>query len=382
MLPLFAAVLIGSPAVFGDEWEEVQRILAGTRDVVVLDGVETAPVRSTGTAAPEYGDWLVRHFLSDPESFNPFTSSDAGASSVRDYIFESLLAPRREPPYELAGLIAEGYPEVGGDHLKYTFDIREGVHFSDGTPLTAADVPLQHEGDPASGSACPPSAQLFQLGQRRPYRRGIPHLFLLQGAVLPQRPDAGGVQHHPEALLRFRRASRSGLHQQSDRWNLGTEGARRVRAGVRPALQPGLQPRGAWIRALYRGGFRARRRHPAEGRAHPQPELLGPGQGCRSGIRTCGQDRLQGHQQHRCRFHRVDQRQSRPVRSAAAGVQGKELDCRVSAAFPEGHPVRRRLHLHRVEQRSPPVWRQTGAPGNELSHRPPEHDRQPAFRPG
>ena len=140
VLPLFAAVLIGSPAAFGGEWEEVQRILAGTRDVVVLDGVETAPVRYTGTAAPEYGDWLVRHFLSDPESFNPFTSSDAGASSVRDYIFESLLSPRREPPYELEGLLAEGYPEVGDDHLKYTFDIREGVHFSDGTPLTAADV--------------------------------------------------------------------------------------------------------------------------------------------------------------------------------------------------------------------------------------------------
>ncbi|MCY3763292.1 MAG: ABC transporter substrate-binding protein, partial [Gemmatimonadetes bacterium] len=139
-LPLFAAVLIGSSAVFGGEWEDVQRILSGTRDILVLDGGETAPVRSPGTAAPEYGDWLVRHFLSDPESFNPFTSSDAGASSVRDYIFESLLSPRREPPYKLEGLIAEGYPEIGDDHLKYTFDIRPGVHFSDGKPLTAADV--------------------------------------------------------------------------------------------------------------------------------------------------------------------------------------------------------------------------------------------------
>ena len=140
VFPLFTAALIVSPEVFGDEWEEVQRILAGTRDIVVLDGVETAPVRYTGTAAPEYGDWLVRHFLSDPESFNPYTSSDAGASSVRDYIFESLLLPGREPPYALEGLIAERYPEVGGDHLKYTFDIREGVHFSDGKPLTVADV--------------------------------------------------------------------------------------------------------------------------------------------------------------------------------------------------------------------------------------------------
>ena len=42
-------------------------------------------------------------------------------------------------------------------------------------------------------------------------------------------------------------------------------------------------------------------------------ELLGPGQGDRSRIRICGQSRLQGHQQHRCRFHRTDQRQPRHV---------------------------------------------------------------------
>ena len=140
VFPLLTAALIASSAVFGEEWEEVQRILAGTRDIVVLDGVETAPVRNPGTGEPEFGDWLVRHFLSDPESFNPYTSSDAGGSSVRDYIYESLLLPGREPPYALAGLLAEGYPDVSDDHLKYTFDIRQGVHFSDGRPLTVADV--------------------------------------------------------------------------------------------------------------------------------------------------------------------------------------------------------------------------------------------------
>ena len=69
-------------------WEKVQDILTNTQDIVVLDGTEKAPLRYPETAAPAYGDWMVRHQLSDPQNFNPYTSSDAGASRVLAFIIE------------------------------------------------------------------------------------------------------------------------------------------------------------------------------------------------------------------------------------------------------------------------------------------------------
>ena len=139
MIGLISAFLLPSFSL-GNEWDEVQKILHGTQEIVVLDGTKKSSVRYAGTERPVYGDWLVRHFLSDPENFNPFTSSDASVSSVQNYIFEPLLSVDRDPPYALKGLIAERYPEVGDDYLEYRFHIRKGVHFSDGHPLTVDDV--------------------------------------------------------------------------------------------------------------------------------------------------------------------------------------------------------------------------------------------------
>ena len=40
----------------------------------------------------------------------------------------------------MRGLVAKDYPEISADKLTYTFELRDGVYFSDGKPLTAADV--------------------------------------------------------------------------------------------------------------------------------------------------------------------------------------------------------------------------------------------------
>ncbi len=123
-----------------DAWNAVQNILMNTQDIVVLDGTEKAPLRYAGEGDPQYGDWMVRHMLSDPQSFNPYTSSDAGASTVMQYIFDTLLYADNEPPYQLKGKVAKSYPQVSADKLSYTFALREDVYFSDGRPLTAEDV--------------------------------------------------------------------------------------------------------------------------------------------------------------------------------------------------------------------------------------------------
>ena len=142
IMGLAGAVLLAGTAgaEWEDAWDKVQNILTSTQDIVVLDGMEKAPARYSGDEQPEYGDWMVRHMLSDPENLNPYTSGGAGARIVLDYIFESLLDVENDPPYTLRGHIAKEYPQVSEDKLSYTFELRENVHFSDGQPLTTDDV--------------------------------------------------------------------------------------------------------------------------------------------------------------------------------------------------------------------------------------------------
>jgi len=72
------------------------------------------------------------------ENLNPYTSSDAYASAILGLVFDTLLQ-RDNETLELEPHLADSF-EFSDDHLAYTFHLREGVTFSDGQPLTAADV--------------------------------------------------------------------------------------------------------------------------------------------------------------------------------------------------------------------------------------------------
>ncbi|MEE8557948.1 MAG: ABC transporter substrate-binding protein, partial [Myxococcota bacterium] len=109
-------------------------------------GEDAEPVSGAGAATdptpegePSRGDWLVLHMLSDPENLNPLTSNDSGASRVLSWIFPSLLR-LDERSLEMVPFIASELPKISEDRLSYTFRIRSGVTFSDGTPLTTEDV--------------------------------------------------------------------------------------------------------------------------------------------------------------------------------------------------------------------------------------------------
>jgi peptide/nickel transport system substrate-binding protein len=105
-------------------------------EVRVSDPRSESSAKDAG--APVTGDWLLVHSLSDPEQLNPLTSNDAAASSILQYVFQSLLT--RDPrTLELKPLIAER-PTISPDRLSYTFKIRRDVHFQDGRPLTGEDV--------------------------------------------------------------------------------------------------------------------------------------------------------------------------------------------------------------------------------------------------
>ncbi len=84
------------------------------------------------------GDWSMQAFGNNLETLTPLVSSDAYSGEVQGYVFESLL--QRDPDtLEWQGLIARDW-QVSEDGLRFTFQLRKDVVFSDGQPLTAHDV--------------------------------------------------------------------------------------------------------------------------------------------------------------------------------------------------------------------------------------------------
>ncbi len=90
------------------------------------------------SGAPADGDWLILHLAGEPAHLNPLTSSEAPASMVMSYIFESLLDSDNET-LAVKPRVAESW-EISSDRLTYTFKLYKNACFSDGMPLTAQDV--------------------------------------------------------------------------------------------------------------------------------------------------------------------------------------------------------------------------------------------------
>lgn len=72
----------------------------------------------------------------DPETIDPALNSASDGSSLIKHAFEGLL--RTDPNGDLGPGQAESY-DVSPDGLTWTFHLREGLKWSDGSPLTAAD---------------------------------------------------------------------------------------------------------------------------------------------------------------------------------------------------------------------------------------------------
>jgi peptide/nickel transport system substrate-binding protein len=113
--------------------------LAPGEGVAIRDEADAEESQAQEEGAPVRGDWLVLWSLADPESLNPITSNDSASNQVLTWIFRPLLEIDHET-LEQRPLIARELPEIGKDKLTYTFRLRKGVTFSDGTPLTADDV--------------------------------------------------------------------------------------------------------------------------------------------------------------------------------------------------------------------------------------------------
>jgi peptide/nickel transport system substrate-binding protein len=88
-------------------------------------------------------------FGGDPATFNPLLSSDTTSQDIGAFMFPGLLGvdpsravivPRSEAPEEFQGGYLVDSWEVSEDGLTYTFTMRQDYTWSDGVPVTTADV--------------------------------------------------------------------------------------------------------------------------------------------------------------------------------------------------------------------------------------------------
>ncbi|MGW0784337.1 ABC transporter substrate-binding protein [Streptomyces sp. NPDC002913] len=87
---------------------------------------------------PRKGGTLTLALSQAPQSANPRAFTDTGAVYVNRQLFDSLVGQDPETG-KIVPWLAESW-EVSKDATAFTFHLREGVTFSDGTPLTAEVV--------------------------------------------------------------------------------------------------------------------------------------------------------------------------------------------------------------------------------------------------
>ncbi|WP_439577981.1 ABC transporter substrate-binding protein [Elioraea sp.] len=113
----------------------------GRRDLLKA-GAAGATVAATGlpreAAAQRGGGRIVFANGSAYDTMDPHATFDVGRVAYRLNCYDSLLRWLDNPP-KLEPWLAESYT-VGEDGKRYTFKLREGVKFHDGTELTAEDV--------------------------------------------------------------------------------------------------------------------------------------------------------------------------------------------------------------------------------------------------
>jgi peptide/nickel transport system substrate-binding protein len=135
MLAAVAVVLAGSGLA--------DVAVAAPKHAIAMHGEPALPpdfahFRYVNPAAPK-GGRMVQSVLGTFDSLNPLVVKGLAARSIRSYVIESLMTRNYDEPFTLYGLLAK---TVDTDEVRsfVTFGLNPAARFSDGRPVTAADV--------------------------------------------------------------------------------------------------------------------------------------------------------------------------------------------------------------------------------------------------
>ncbi|CAA6678116.1 MULTISPECIES: ABC transporter substrate-binding protein [unclassified Lentimonas] len=117
-------------------------VTSGCDPVVERPVAEVAPIPKDAEVVEfpvgEYGANVVETIPGDLATLNPLVNESVAGSAAINRILDSLITLDAESG-EVIPNLAKSW-EISEDNLQYTFHLREGVHWSDGNPFTAADV--------------------------------------------------------------------------------------------------------------------------------------------------------------------------------------------------------------------------------------------------
>ena len=211
---------------------------------------EAPPAAGTGSM-PARGGELLATIRSEPATYNRYVPAGAAAATdVVTFLTQARLIRVNRATDELEPWLAEGWT-VSADNQVYTITIRPGLKFSDGQPMTSADV-------------------LFSF--RAAYRsgRGEPARLRAERPRQAARRHRAGRAHGGRQVSRAVRAGPAPPRQPSDPAEARARGGARRRAVPDPLgpVTPGQRGR----RPRTVSARRARRR--AAARVRAQPALL------------------------------------------------------------------------------------------------------------
>lgn len=111
--------------------------------ILISTPVVVSAVKPIGNANAPVGGVFYMNLDGEPSGLNPLRGTDSYTFAVVGYVFDTLLT-RNIETYEFEPALAEKY-EVAKDGKTITFVLREGVKFTDGSPVTVEDVKFSFE---------------------------------------------------------------------------------------------------------------------------------------------------------------------------------------------------------------------------------------------
>ena len=144
---VLAALVAGLMVVVS--FVQVSGLMSETGRGMLVPDEETVNIppgmRATIAADPANTTAFVNAQIGEPDYLDPAVDYETAGGEVIQNVYETLVWYDRESVIDLVPMLATSVPTIdnGGiseDGMNYTFNIREGVTFHDGTALTAEDV--------------------------------------------------------------------------------------------------------------------------------------------------------------------------------------------------------------------------------------------------
>ena len=120
-----------------------------------------APMGAAAVSEPVKGGRLVRAMTSEPATIDPQGAASSGLSLVMPYLFDTLVT--RDVDGSLHPLLAESW-ETSEDGKAITMQLKLGVTFHDGSPLTAEAVKLTFDRYQEKGVKSPIYSAVKEIG--------------------------------------------------------------------------------------------------------------------------------------------------------------------------------------------------------------------------